>query len=74
MVRSLLLFSLRLFTSQTQLQLEIVFLRKQLEIALRSSPKLRIRLLDRVFFSIMTDLIGSWRDALLIVKLEAAIK
>jgi hypothetical protein len=74
MVRSLLLFFLRLFTSQTQLQLEIIFLRKQLEIALRSSPKLQIRRLDRVFFSIITDLYGAWRDALLIVKPGTVIR
>src|SRR3990172_2477156 len=74
MIRSLLLFSLRLFKSQTQLQLEIVFLRKQLEIVSRSSPKLRLKNRDRLFFSVMKDLFCAWKDALLIVQSETVIK
>ena len=74
MIRSLLCFWLAYFRTRTQLQLEILFLRKQLEIALRSSPKLRLRRIDRVFLSVMTDLFADWKEALLIVKPETLIK
>ena len=74
MIRSLLSFWLAYFRARTQLQLEILLLRKQLEIALRSSPKLRFRRQDRVFLSFVTNLFIGWRDALLIVQPETLIK
>jgi len=74
MVCSLLSFWLAYFRTRTQLQLEILLLRKQLEIAMRSSPKLKMQRLDRMFFSVMTDLFAGWKDALLIVKPETVIK
>ena len=74
MVRSALLFCLRFFTSGTQLQLEIVFLRKQLEILTRTSAKARLRPSDRFFFSTMTDVFGSWKETLMMIKPETVIR
>jgi len=74
MLRSYLSFCLSLFKSHTQLHLEILFLRKQLEIVTRTSPKLRLRPSDRFFMSIVTDLFDSWKEALLIFKPETVIR
>lgn len=74
MIRSLFSFFFSLFKSQTQLHLEVLFLRKQLEIVARSSPKLKIRPADRFFMGFVTDLYDSWRDALLIVQPQTIIR
>lgn len=74
MLRSYLSFCLSLFKSHTQLHLEILFLRKQLEIVTRTSPKLRLRPSDRFFMGILTDLFDSWKEALLIFKPETVIR
>jgi len=73
MLRSLLSFCLSLFKSHTQLHLEVLFLRKQLEIVARSSPKLKIGHTDRFFMGFLTGLYDSWRGALLIVQPETVI-
>ena len=74
MLRPLLSFLLSLFTSHTQLHLEVLFLRKQLEIIARSSPGLRASPSDRFFIGILTDLYDSWKEALLIVQPETVIR
>ena len=74
MIRSLLPFCLGFCKSRTQLQLEIVFLRKQLEILTRTSPKARLRHSDRFFFSVLTNIFSSWKSTLLIIKPEAVIR
>ena len=74
MVRSFLSFCLRFLKSRTQLQLEIVYLRKQLEILARSSTKPRFRPSDRFFFSTLTDVYSSWTETLLIVKPKTVIR
>jgi putative transposase len=74
MLRSVFSFLLSLFKSHTQLHLEVLFLRKQLEIAVRSSPKLKIRPADRFFMVFLTDLYDSWREGLLIVQPETIIR
>ena len=74
MIRSFVLFCLRFFKSRIQLQLEIVFLRKQLEILARTSTKPRLKPSDRFFFSILTDVFGSWKETLLIIKPETVIR
>ena len=74
MVRSLLSFCLSLLKSRTQLHLEILFLRKQLEIVARSLPKLRLRPSDRFLIGMLTDLYDTWKEALLIVKPETVIR
>jgi len=74
MIRSLLSFCLGYFKSRTQLQLEIVYLRKQLEILTRTSPRPRLRPSDRFFFSVLADIFSSWKSTLLIVKPETVIR
>ena len=74
MVKSLLLFCLRFFKSRIQLQLEIVYLRKQLEILTRTSQRPRLKPSDRVFFSVLTNIFTSWQSALLIIKPETVIR
>jgi putative transposase len=74
MIRILLAFFLDTFKSKSQLQLENLFLRKQLEIALRSYAKRKIKPFDRFFLSRLKDLVISWRDSLLIVKPDTLIK
>jgi transposase InsO family protein len=74
MLRSVFLFLLSLFKSQTQLHLEVLFLRKQLEIVARSTPRLKMKPADRFFLGFLTDLFDSWKAALLIVKPETLIR
>lgn len=74
MIRSLLSFCLGYFKSRTQLQLEIVFLRKQLEILARTSRKPRMRPSDRFFFGILTAIFSSWKSTLLIIKPETVLR
>ena len=50
------------------MRLENLFLKKLLEIAARSSPKLKIRPTDRFFLCLLTDLPEFWRDATWLVK------
>jgi hypothetical protein len=50
----------------TQLQLEIVYLRKELEILARTSGKPRLPPSNGFFFSILTDIFGTWKGSLLI--------
>jgi hypothetical protein len=63
MLGSLLSFCLSFLRTTTQVRLENPFLQKLLEIAARSSPKLKIRPTDRFFLGLLTDLPESWRDA-----------
>ena len=74
MISSFLSFCLRFFRSRIQLQLEIIFLRKQLEILARTSTRPRLRSSDRFFFSVMTDAFDSWKETLLVLKPETVIR
>lgn len=74
MMKSLITFILNLFKSKTQLQLENIFLRKQLEIYSRSNKRSVIKRSDRVFFSLSKGLLNNWKDNLVIVKPETVIK
>ena len=74
MIRSFVSFCLGFFKSRTQLQLEIVYLRKQLEILARTSAKPRLLPTDRFFFSILTNIFSSWKTTLLIIKPETVIR
>jgi hypothetical protein len=67
-LRSVFSVLLSLFKSHTQLHLEVLFLRKRLEIVARSSPRLRVNPSDRFLIGILTDLYDSWKEALLIVQ------
>jgi putative transposase len=73
-IRSFVSFCLGFFKSRTQLQLEIVSLRKQLEILARTSAKPRLRPSDRFFFSILTNTFSSWKSTLLIIKPKTVIR
>jgi putative transposase len=74
MIRSLPSLCLRFFISRTQLLLEIVYLRRQLEILARTTAKPRLRPSDRLFFSILTDVFISWKETLLIIKPETVVR
>ena len=65
---------LNLFKSRTQLQLENLFLRKQLEIYSRFNKRVSIKKIDRIFFCLTKGLLNNWRSNLLIVKPETVIK
>ena len=56
------------------MRLENLFLQKLLEIAARSSPKLKIRPTDRFFLGLLTDLPEFWRDDTWLVKPDTLIR
>ncbi|MCP5061365.1 MAG: transposase [Ignavibacteriae bacterium] len=74
MVKSFLAIILNLFKSRSQLQLENLFLRKQLEIFSRSNKRVSIKRSDRIFFSLTKGLLKNWQNNLVIVKPETVIK
>ena len=74
MLKSFLLFFRKLITTKTQLVLENIFLRKQLEIYQRANPKVKIKKTDRLFFKLIKELIINWRKQLFVVKPETVIK
>jgi transposase InsO family protein len=62
------------FKTKIPLLLEVIMLAKQLEIYQRTDPKLKIKRTDRIFFSIMVDLLSNWKEKMFIVKPETVIK
>ncbi len=74
MIKSFFAFILNLFKSRTQLQLENIFLRKQLEIYSRSNNRSAVKRSDRIFFSLSKGILNNWKDNLVIVKPETVIK
>jgi putative transposase len=74
MFKSFIEFILNLFKSKAQIQLENLFLRKQVEILSRSNKRVRIKSTDRIFFSLSKILLSNWKDNLVIVKPETVIK
>ncbi len=74
MLNSLLAIIINFFKLRTQLQLENLFLRKQLEILCRPPKRVSIKKSDRVFFSLTKRLLNNWRNNLVIVKPETVIK
>jgi hypothetical protein len=62
------------FKNKIQLVLEVIVLAKQLEIYQRTDPKLNIKRTDRIFFSLMKDLLSNWKERLFIVKPDTVIK
>jgi len=74
MIRSFLSFCLSFLRTTTQLRLENLFLRKQMEILARTSSRPRLRSSDRFFFSTMTNVFGSWKETLLVIKPETVIR
>ena len=72
---ALLLAFIRAFLAdRARLAAENVALRQQLAVLERSVKRPKIDDGDRVFWILMRRLLGSWRDALLIVKPETVIK
>ena len=69
----MLKFFLSFFKSRSQLHLEIIFLRKQLEILIRSNKKLLIQNRDRLFFTVMKSIFCNWRTSLVIIEPETVI-
>jgi len=74
MLKSLLLFILQSFKTNCQLKLEVIILTKQIEILQRTNPKLKIKNTDRLVFSIIKELLSTWKEKLFIVKPEIVIK
>jgi hypothetical protein len=74
MLKSLFIFFSKSFKTNTQLKLEVIFLAKQIEIFHRTSPKIKTKRTDRLFFSLMKDLLSNWKDRIFIVKPETVIK
>jgi hypothetical protein len=54
--------------NQDSINLEVLMLAKQLEIYQRRDPKLKISRTDRMFFSLMKDLLSNWKDRIFSVK------
>lgn len=74
MIKSFFALFLNLLKSRRQLQLENLFLRKQLEIFSRSNKRISISKSDRIFFSLLTGILKNWKNNLVIVKPETVIK
>jgi putative transposase len=74
MLSSFRSFCLRFFRSRIQIQLEIISLRKQLEILARTPSRPRLRSSDRFFFSTMTNVFSSWKETLLVIKPETVVR
>jgi len=74
MFKSLFLFFLGFFRSKSQLQLEVIYLRKQIEILHRTCPKVKTKKTDRLFFGFMKNFLSTWKENLFIVKPETLIK
>ena len=60
MLKTLYLIIKLSFKNKIQLLLEVIMLAKQLEIYQRHDPKLKISRTDRMFFSLMKDLLSNW--------------
>jgi len=73
MLRILLIFYFSFFKSQSRLQLENIYLRKQLEILKRSNRKIKIKNQDRFFFLFMKRIFANWQSSLLIIKPSTVI-
>ena len=74
MLRTLFIFCLDYFKTQSKLQLENVYLRKQLEILIRSNRKIKIKNQDRLFFVFMKSIFSYWKSSIIIIKPETVIK
>src|ERR1039458_5267985 len=74
MLKCLYLIIKMFFKTKIQLLLEIAMLTKQLEIYKRTDPKLKIKRTDRMFFSLMKDILSNWKERIVIVKPNTIIK
>ncbi len=74
MIRSFRSFCFSLFKSTSQVRLENIVLRKQLETLTCTSTRPRLRPSDRIFFSVMTHAFTSWKETLLVFRPETVIR
>jgi transposase InsO family protein len=74
MIKSLLLFFRKSFETNLQLKLEVIFLTKQIEILQRTTPKIKTKITDRIFFIVMMDLFSNWKERIFIVKPDTLIR
>jgi len=73
-LRSLLLQTLtRLFRRRRELVLENLLLRHQLQIALRSRPRLRLNTRDRLFWLVARRLDRDWKQHLILARPETVV-
>jgi putative transposase len=56
------------FRNHTALQLEILALRHQIGVLQRTTPKLRLKPTDRLFWAWLSRIWKDWQSALVIVK------
>jgi hypothetical protein len=68
MLKSLFLLFRKSIKTKIQLILENISLTKQLEIYQRTDSKLKIKKTDRMFFSLIMDLLSNWKERIFIVK------
>src|ERR1035438_531019 len=74
MLKCLYLIIKMFFKTKIQLLLEIAMLTKQLEIYKRTDPKLKIKRTDRMFFSLMKDILSNWKERIVIVRPNTIMK
>lgn len=74
MVKSFIQFIRSLFMSRTRLQIENLYLRKQLEIVTRSSHRIKVKKSEKVFLILGSKILRNWKEHLVIVKPETLIK
>jgi hypothetical protein len=68
MIKSLLLFFRKSFKTNLQLKLEVIFLTKQIEILQRTTPQIKTKITDRIFFSVMIKMFSNWKERIFNVK------
>ncbi len=61
------------FRGRAVLQLELLALRHQLAVSQRTSPRPNLRPADRLLWVILSRILPTWRDALVIVKPETVV-
>ncbi len=61
------------FRGRAVLQLELLALRHQLAVSERTSPRPNLRSADRLLWVILSRILPTWRDALIIVKPETVV-
>jgi putative transposase len=61
------------FRGRAVLQLELLALRHQLATIERTSPRLALRLADRLLWVILSRILPNWREVVVIVKPETVI-
>ena len=74
MLKSLYLFLLKSVKTNNQLKLEVIFVTKQIEILQRTTPKIKTKITDRIFFIVMMNLFSNWKDRIFIVKPDTLIR